>query len=257
MISSEEFEALIDLYAIGVLESDEREAVEEYAAASPERQSRLDMALSDVALLTLLAPGVTPPASLRASIMETVRAGTTPPPSIVPWWKRLFPSPLSGAIGAASFASLAFVVTLSWALNLQNQLNVRAADSAPISNAAQAASPNRDSIRPVSMRKLAGSDIAPGARGWLYMDPTDVNALLVTYQLPVLPEGKSYQLWLVNPTDNQRISGGVFEVDPEGYGWLRIASPQALSTFQRVGITVEPKKGSPGPTGARVLGGDL
>ena len=257
MISAEEFDTLIDLYAIGMLEPEDSGAVERYAAAHPDGQKRLDAALSDISLLALLAPGIAPPGRLRTRLMDFVRAETTNSQSTVSWWKRLFPSPLPGALGAASFASLAFVVTLSWALNMQSQLNVRTAAPTPVSESNQNVSSGYGSVHPVSMRKLAGSDIAPGARGWLYMDPTDVNALLVTYQLPQLPAGKSYQLWLVNPETNQRISGGVFEVDAEGYGWLRIASPQVLSSFQRVGITVEPLKGSPGPTGARVLGGDL
>jgi anti-sigma-K factor RskA len=74
--------------------------------------------------------------------------------------------------------------------------------------------------------------------------------------LPPLAPDRAYQLWLVNK-DGQRVSGGVFSVDAEGYGWLKVWTPQPLGVYQRAGITVEPLDGSPGPTGARVLGGDL
>jgi hypothetical protein len=49
----------------------------------------------------------------------------------------------------------------------------------------------------------------------------------------------------------------VFSVDAEGYGWLKVRAPQIFGVYQRAGITIEPRAGSPGPTGARVLGGDL
>ena len=55
----------------------------------------------------------------------------------------------------------------------------------------------------------------------------------------------------------QRTSGGVFSVYDEGYGVLKIDAPEPLISYQNVGITIEPAGGSPGPTGERVLGGDL
>ena len=243
--------------ALGVLDRDEQHAIHEYAAAHPGAQARIDQILSDLSLLALLAPGIAPPSGLGARIMREARSELSYAPSSVSWWRRLFPAPFPGALGAASFASLAFVLTLFWALNLQTQLNSRGVPPVAVRPADQSLVSDYGAVNPVSMRRLAGSAQAPSARGWLYMDPSDANALLVTYQLPPLPAGMSYQLWLVNSTNNQRISGGVFEVDPEGYGWLRVASPRAFSSFQRVGITVEPKQGSPGPTGMGVLGGDL
>jgi anti-sigma-K factor RskA len=105
------------------------------------------------------------------------------------------------------------------------------------------------------MKRLVGAEATPDARGWIYVDPAADSALLVASRLPPLPPDRAYQLWLVR--DGQRVSGGVFRVDPEGYGWLKVRAPQALASYTRVGITVEPLGGSPGPTGARVLGGDL
>ena len=257
LISAEEFDALVELAALGMLGSDEQTAVDQFVAMHLDAQAKLDSAMSDLAHLALLAPGVTPPARLGARIMHQVRTESSFDRPNVSWWRRLFPTPLTGAVGAASFASLAFVVTLSWALNMQTQLHTRVQELASAKPSIQAVDSDYGTVHPVSMRRLAGSANAPSARGWLYMDPTNANALLVTYQLPPLPAGMGYQLWLVNPANNLRVSGGVFEVDPEGYGWLRVASPQAMSSFQRVGITVEPMKGSPGPTGMGVLGGDI
>jgi anti-sigma-K factor RskA len=112
-----------------------------------------------------------------------------------------------------------------------------------------------DYIARADMRRLTGADAAPNARGFIYLDPSAESALLVAYRLPPLAPDRAYQLWLVS--DGQRISGGVFKVDADGYGWLKVRAPQTMAAYQRAGITVEPSGGSPGPTGARVLGGDL
>jgi anti-sigma-K factor RskA len=61
--------------------------------------------------------------------------------------------------------------------------------------------------------------------------------------------------WLIE--NGQRTSGGVFSVSQEGYGSLRVSSPQPLSNYSAFGITVEPVGGSPGPTGNKVLGSPL
>jgi anti-sigma-K factor RskA len=49
----------------------------------------------------------------------------------------------------------------------------------------------------------------------------------------------------------------VFSVDEEGYANLSIKSEMPLSGYDRFGITIEPFGGSLGPTGDKVLGGDL
>jgi anti-sigma-K factor RskA len=88
-------------------------------------------------------------------------------------------------------------------------------------------------------------------------DGYDSNSfMVVTYNLPALPSGKTYQLWLIDPNGN-RTSGGTFTVDSAGSGWLMGRSPVPLNQYKAVGVTVEPWGGSPGPTGAKMLGGNL
>jgi anti-sigma-K factor RskA len=49
----------------------------------------------------------------------------------------------------------------------------------------------------------------------------------------------------------------VFSVSKEGYGALTVAAEQPLNIYSALGITVEPRGGSPGPTGEKVMGGSL
>jgi anti-sigma-K factor RskA len=100
--------------------------------------------------------------------------------------------------------------------------------------------------------ELQGTDFKPGASGMLVMSRDSEYGVLIVDGLPELIESEQYQLWLIK--DGERISGGVFSVNEEGYGSMLVASSAPLSKFNAFGITDEPKGGSPGPTGAKVLG---
>jgi len=107
--------------------------------------------------------------------------------------------------------------------------------------------------RPVVLRS---DQAASQARGLLLLTPTEPHAVLIVHDLPPLPQDRAYQLWL-GRSDRQRDNGGVFRVDAQGFGLLRLTAPQPFTVYQRVGITEEPAGGSPGPTSPRVIGATL
>jgi anti-sigma-K factor RskA len=102
---------------------------------------------------------------------------------------------------------------------------------------------------------MVATDYSPQAVGMLVISGDGEYGVLVVDHLPVLNETQQYQLWLIY--NGQRTSGGVFSVNDEGYGSLLITSEQPLSSYPAFGITIEPAGGSPGPTGEKVLGGEL
>jgi anti-sigma-K factor RskA len=110
----------------------------------------------------------------------------------------------------------------------------------------------QSTLRVVSMR---GTDFSPQATGMLVISNDGKSGTLVVDNLPSLGKDQQYQLWLIQR--DQRTSGGIFSVDEGGYGSLYIDSPQPLGDYSTFGITVEPRGGSPGPTGNKVLGGKL
>lgn len=103
--------------------------------------------------------------------------------------------------------------------------------------------------------QFQGTNAAPNATGLLVISLDGMHGTMVVDQLPVLGEAEQYQLWLIQ--DGERTSGGVFSVDTQGYKSLYIDSPEPLASYSAFGITVEPAGGSPGPTGEKVLGGEL
>jgi anti-sigma-K factor RskA len=103
--------------------------------------------------------------------------------------------------------------------------------------------------RPVA---LMGTEVAPEARGTILISEGGRNGTLVVEGLPPLDAAQQYQLWLID--DGARDNGGVFSVNADGYSSMTLTAPQALDAYSAFGITIEPAGGSPGPTGAKVMG---
>lgn len=108
---------------------------------------------------------------------------------------------------------------------------------------------------PMRVVALANTQNSPGAMGTLIMDIKGDYGTLVVDNLAMLTSREQYQIWLTKA--GTRVSGGVFSVNTDGYASLEIIAPGPLAEYDAVGITVEPYGGSPGPTGAKVLGGTL
>jgi anti-sigma-K factor RskA len=108
---------------------------------------------------------------------------------------------------------------------------------------------------PMQVIALANTQNSPKAMGTLVINQSGEYGSLVVDGLALLDSGHQYQVWLIK--DGQRTSGGVFSVNPEGYASLELDAPLSLIQYQSIGITIEPAGGSPGPTGVKVLGGDL
>ena len=97
---------------------------------------------------------------------------------------------------------------------------------------AEAISPN------VQVMALTGTDALPEAVGQLFANPADKTAALVVYGLPALEPGKVYKFWLV--TGDQPQEAGNIQVDANGLGMLVITAPEAIETYDGMGISIEP-----------------
>jgi len=68
------------------------------------------------------------------------------------------------------------------------------------------------------------------------------------FDLPAPPSDKDYQLWYV--TKNAKISAAVFRTDEQGRTVLNLTlPPDALTGLAATAVTLEPRGGSPQPTG--------
>lgn len=92
-----------------------------------------------------------------------------------------------------------------------------------------------------------------GVSGSLLVDKQRNLVAVFAWNLATPPAGKTYQMWLIDAKGN-RTNGGLLV--PEGsYPFILavIQSPQPLTDFTGMGVTLEPAGGSSQPTGPRVF----
>jgi anti-sigma-K factor RskA len=228
-------------YALGSLEQEEKAQVETHLRQCSVCQRELQAYQSVVDQLPLTTPLVPPPPRLRQAILHRAAqsaahrpaAPVSPAqPSLLGRLRRSLASPIPAWSLVGALVVLIALVALTFA---QAQ------------RLAVAPSPNFRVIQ------LAGTSSAPQASAWVVVSDDGRAGTLITEWLPPLPADKEYQLWLVK--DGKRTNGGVFWVDDKGYASMWVNTKEPLISFKQFGVTVEPKGGSPAPTGNKVLGG--
>lgn len=230
---------LLPAYSLGCLDEGDDLLVAEHLATCKICRAELDTYTVLAADLPLAMNESDPPPDLRDKILQRARAAELPAteaqnPSL---WQRLI---RQDATPAWSLVSLVLILVLAASnLYLWGRLN------------------SLENRRPDGLMavQFQGTNAAPNATGLLVISLDGMHGTMVVDQLPVLGETEQYQLWLIQ--DGERTSGGVFSVDTQGYKSLYIDSPEPLASYSAFGITVEPAGGSPGPTGEKVLGGEL
>lgn len=231
----------IPAYALDILDASETELVAAHLQVCASCQDELRAYRQVVDDLPLAMAEADPPPGLKDKIMQQASKtkAASQPQASTNWWQGL-KERLAFRTPAWGLVSLVLILVLGASnLFLWQRLN-------------QIEQNTPSTLATVS---LIGGDFTSDATGMLVISQDGNHGTLIVDGLPALNPSQQYQLWLIR--DGQRTSGGVFSVDPEGYGSLWIDSPKPLVSYNGVGITIEPAGGSPGPTGERVLGGDL
>ena len=229
---------LLPAYALGCLDREDDLRVAEHLAACRMCRDELEGYRSLVTDLPFAVAQSDPPPGLKEAILQRARQTQgVVLAAKVPWWQRL---PWLGSAPSWSMVSLVLILVLGASILLMwGRLNTL------------------ERLQPNALQTILmeGTENAPIATGMLVISLDGTHGTLVVDQLPVLSESQEYQLWLIK--DGQRISGGVFTTDEKGYKGMYIKSPEPLDSYTSFGITIEPAGGSPGPTGEKVLGGEL
>lgn len=226
-------------YVLDALADDETNQVAEHLAECRTCQAELAHLQPVADELPLALAQTTPPPDVKAKLMAAIH--TRPVNPSILSQPISFGQRLAGllrmrlpALGLAVVAVLVLGNLLLWRQltlnNLQTSTNMR-------------------------VYALANTQNSPGAVGTLIMDPNGKYGTLVVDNLATLDSSMQYQVWLI--TGSAHTSGGVFSVNPDGYGSLEIHASLPLMQYDSIGITIEPAGGSPGPTGAKVLSAEL
>jgi anti-sigma-K factor RskA len=241
MSPQEHYFDLLPAYALGSLDEDEQLQVSQHLVTCEVCRAELHKFDQIVEDLPLAITQSEPASEVKDKIMayarkDTESAGRTPEQTS---WAR-FTQAMRASAPVWGIASLILIVILGLSnLFLWGRLNEI----------------ERVSQNVLISIPLQGTDATPQAVGMVVVSQDGEHGTLVVDGLPSLDEMSQYQLWLIR--DEQRTNGGVFSVDEEGYGNLWVSSPEPLLSYSAFGITVEPVGGSPGPTGVKVLGGEL
>jgi len=239
MVFQEHVIDLIPAFALNCLDGEETARVAEHLRLCQECQAELRAYQSVVDQLPLAVPQAEPSQHVKRALFARVEQVPSPEGKPSAWFR--FKNVFKVATPAWGLASLALVVVLLFS-NLALWRQVSQIQENP-------------GVTALRVVNLAGTDFAPGASGIIVISQDGEHGTLVVDDLPDLSPEQQYQLWLIQ--DGKRTSGGVFSVKEGGYAAKVIYAPQPLVDYSAFGVTIEPIGGSPGPTGEKVLGGNL
>lgn len=261
--------ALIPAFSLGATDPDETVAVRAQLADCPEAVHELAQYAALAETLLYSAPPVQPPAAVVDRLAAAIGRPAVPdrqsPPasqarphanrwqrlqqalSAPAWWPAL-------GVGVAALVLLV-AVSLYWS----NRLSVVTAQQQQIAaaleqHAALLAMVGEGDFRRTNLATGPAGEATAAAASVVY-DPSQMVGLVFAQNLPPLPAGQAYQMWLIR--GEERTSGGLFVVDDDGRGVLTFKAPQPLQSYDAIGITREPSTGSAGPTTPPVVKGSL
>ena len=234
-------------YALGALSAEEASAFEAHLEGCPACRADVQAFREVAGHLAEGAPSAVPAPGLRERVLREARRVRPLPRTprrvpLVPW--------------LAAAASLLLAVAAGYGY-LRERAGWRAAE--------QVVAVARDTIArqqgvitavlapDVSTVVLTSKGQPPSAR--LFWNPAQHRVVISVFRLPPAPAGRTYQLWAI-AQGKPPVSVGTFNTAPNGRLIAAMDVPVGLE-FQVTAVTEEPAGGSPQPTQAPFLIGQL
>ncbi len=210
----------LELYVLGVLPPPRRAEVESHLAACAECRAEAT-ALSDVlSAIQDSLPEREPPQSLRQRILASAAPARSAPVA------RLRPS--RAWLPAAALAAAAMTLAVM-SVGVGRQMEtLRAERDASLAIAQRVSQGGRNWY-------MSGVDRWKGAGGMLFV-PQSAPAYVIFHDLPAVPSGYSYAIWLVD-ADGRWIRGASFAPSDSGVRMVDIGVP--VHGFDRCAVTLE------------------
>jgi anti-sigma-K factor RskA len=237
-MTCEELQDVFELYSLALLDGDEKSEVEAHLARGCETcQKRLKDALAVNAVILASVPQTAPPARLRRKVLAGFgieRAG----------W---------GWLGA--FAAALMLVVALW---LSVQERRRETELAEARREAIQAGAERDRLaqafqilnQPETKRVIFGEGQPQPPRGNIFVH-SKLGVLLIASNLPVLPSGRTYEMWVIPTATSAPRPAGLFEAGAQGSAINMLPGP--LDSLYAVAVSVEPEAGSQAPTTTPII----
>ncbi|MGB9070079.1 MAG: anti-sigma factor [Candidatus Acidiferrales bacterium] len=254
-----------DLYALGALEGDEKQAIETHIAQCADCAHKLAAARGRMALLSLAAPRVEPSSAVKRRLLAQVRADTEGDVRIgtSPVNSRAMQSRVRGSGFFTGWrtailvpALTVLVIATAWLWNQNRLLNIEVAHLGDMVKTQQRGLvAMRDAVDFMESHDTVTVALAPqpgqpqGAAHVMYN--TKMGMLMYEGEIAPAPAAKSYELWVI-PTDGKPINAGVFNpVTGRADHWMMKMPPGVAPRM--FAVTLEPQGGMPQPTGPMIL----
>jgi anti-sigma-K factor RskA len=240
----EQFAEDLALHALGVLEGNERVALEKHLEGCAACRRELEQLRGDMALMALSTSGPTPPRRARQRLLEAVAREPRPKRARERFWRWPVNVPMVAAI-------LLIALVLSWKRTdrLEHEIarlrGVSAQQQTELQRAREVVSTltATDAMRVT----LVALKTPPQPQGKAIYVRDRSSLIFLASNLQALPTQKAYELWLI-PISGAPIPAGVFK--PDAHGSATVVNPPLPAGVQAkaFAITVEPESGSSAPT---------
>jgi anti-sigma-K factor RskA len=250
-----------DLYALGVLEGEEKQMLESHVAVCSDCGRQLEDARGRIALLATSIPPQAPPAHVKQELMRKIGEASR---QVSPGQSKAEPardrtprlrfwSPVWMPVAAA----LAVATVVLWVGNQRMNDRLQQLRDQVAQQSAQETQ-DRTLLDMIAAGDTASVPLsrmpdAPAGQGHVFYNAR-MGMVLYNGTLPAPPPGKTYQLWLV-PASGNPMSAGILKPGSVGEGLFLMESIPPGTEAKAFAVTMEPAGGMPQPTGPKVLVG--
>ncbi len=228
-------------YVLDALLGPERDMFERHLATCASCQAEV-RELGATAIRLGAAAASLPPQHLKARVLTQVATTRQQPPPVAdrraqrsaPGWRAAWRRPLMAVAAAAVLVAAAGAgVAVVEMQRAQQEVRNLARQQAEILDVLQA---------PDS--RLVRTQVRGGGRATVAVSAAEDRGVIVLDDLPATQADETYQLWVIAGTKAR--SAGTVDVDQLGQQSRVLA--RGISSADAIGITVEPRGGSPAPT---------
>ncbi len=259
MRTHEQFADELALYALNELHGDELQEFEQHLETCASCRLELQAMRSDLGLLGLSAVGPRPPARSKERLMRAIAAeprdATASSTSAVSGRRNFW---LAWIPAAIALAVIGFALSLRQSnQSLRDQLaELRNRNNDQKIQLAQAQESMRLLLAPDAIHvSLTPQNASKHPTATAIVSPSLGRMTLMASNLPPVPPGKAYELWII-PQQGAPVNAGVFKPDEHGSA-IMLDHPLPTVQMKTFALTVEDEAGSDKPTSPIVISGTM
>ncbi len=254
MKTHEQFADDLTLYALGELAGGDRQEFEEHLHTCAACRRELQALGGDLGLLGLSSSGPQPPARSKERLMQAIAAEPRRSPASAPVAVPQRRSWLAWVTAVALFIVAIGMWRSNQHLNdLVSELNNRNQDEGiqlDRLNQELRLLTSPDAVH-VSLNPMKAPRQPSGTA---IFSPSQKRMIFMASNLPPVPEGKAYELWII-PMAGAPVPAGVFKPDEHGNAMMMYHEMPLGVVAKAFAITVEDEAGSDKPTSPIMLMG--